>query len=215
MRRSAGESEPPQRILAEYAQGDLAILSYAAQGPVRALGALVGVGLVGPFLWAAFNPDWNASALKLAGAGLAVPFIAAWLGKGRVKEAARTARWTVLPALLMALVFVPKMLWMAHTEHCGMNELSIARERVEAYTKEHAHAPRDLAELPVMPELRIWTVDESGEEHLHARTRAVSLVNDGVPPDTGGWGYDAAAGRVFISCTGLEPKLRRNKLFTR
>lgn len=181
---------------------------------MKALGALCGFALAGPYVWAAFNPDWNASALKLAAAGLAAPFLLAWLAKGRVKEAARIARWTALVAFFLAGVAVPKMMWMAHVDHCGMYELRVARERVEAYKKEHGRAPRDLSELPVMPELRVWTAGENGEEHIHARTSAVILVS-GVPPDTGGWGYDAAAGRVFIACTGLEPKIRRDKLYTR
>ena len=115
--------------------------------------------------------------------------------------------------LIAAAVIMPKCLWMLRLKQCGMEELAVARERVENFKQAHGRPPTSLEELGPLPQLRIWTVDEQEREHTHPATTHVTLLNpDARPPDDGGWAYDLAQGRVSIACVGLEPKGRHTRL---
>lgn len=147
-------------------------------------------------------------------AGAALPFLLAALAReGIVRRAASGGRWLCLMLMLAGALFIPKMMWAFRLSHCGLAELSAARAQVESFRAARGRAPATLEELGPLPELRIWTVAEGDRDHLHPATRRVSLVRGGAPPpDDGGWGYDPGTGRVFLSCTGLEPKVRRHPL---
>ena len=178
------------------------------------------------YVWAAVHPETTAWASSVALAGALLPFVsAALLRRGaaarpddarlaRLSHAASWSRWVGLVMMLAALVFIPNMMWAVRMGHCGMNELWTARQRVEDFRKARGRAPSSLVELGPLPRLRIWTVSEREAEHFHPETTRVSIVRgDGPPPDDGSWGYDPDTGRVFLSCTGLEPKLRHTPLY--
>lgn len=166
------------------------------------------------YVWAAVSPATMVVALPVALAGAALPFlIAAFRREGRLGQAALGARWLCPVAMFASMVFIQNMMWAVRLGHCGLTELSAARAQVERFRAAHGRAPANLEELGPLPRLRIWTVTRSEAEHLHPATARASIVRGDVPPpDDGGWGYDPEKGRVFLSCTGVEPKLRRTPL---
>lgn len=166
------------------------------------------------YVWAAVSPATMAVALPVALAGAALPFlIAAFRREGRLARAALGARWLCPVVMVASMIFLQNMMWAVRLGHCGLTELSAARAQVERFRAAHGRAPANLDELGPLPRLRIWTVTKSEDEHLHPAASRVTIVRGGgPPPDDGGWGYDPDTGRVFLSCTGVEPKVRRTPL---
>lgn len=189
-------------------------------------GAALAFGPPALYVWAAVRPETTAWAPRAALAGAFLTFAAAAILRrraaarpdddrlARLSHAASWVRWAGLVLTLAALVFIPNMMWAVRMSHCGMNELWAARQQVEDFRKAQGRAPASLEELGPLPRLRIWTVAERDAEHFHPPTTRASIVRgDGPPPDDGSWGYDPDTGRVFLSCTGLEPKLRHTPLY--
>jgi hypothetical protein len=161
------------------------------------------------WLWAASRPDAPAAVMPAVLAGAALPFLLAALAReGILRRAASGARWLCLFLMLADALFIPKMMWAFRLHHGGLTELALARAQVERFRASHGgRAPATLEELGPLPALRLWTVTEGGKDHLHPATSRVTLFRgDGPPPDDGGWGYDPEKGRVFLSCSGLQPK---------
>lgn len=161
------------------------------------------------WLWAASRPDEPAAVMPVVLAGAALPFLlAALLREGRLRLAASGARWLCLFLMLAGALFIPKMMWAFRLHHSGLTELGLARAQVERFRAAHGgRAPATLEELGPLPTLRIWTVTKEDADHVHpATSRAAIIRGDAVPPDDGGWGYDPDKGRVFLSCTGAQPK---------
>lgn len=150
----------------------------------------------------------------------------------RVRRGVRASVWASLVVTLAAGVVVPKMMWAVRLKHAGFSERQLLRDRIEAYHRERGAFPATLDEVGPAPELQIWVVDEQERDHMHPATRRVTLhpglertgaLKEGpkgeAPSfpaalrDDGSWGYDPQTGRAFVSCSGLEPKLRRNPLF--
>lgn len=160
------------------------------------------------WLWAASRPGMPDRLMPVALAGAALPFLlAAFAREGTLRRAASGARWLCLLLMLANAIVIPKMMWAFRIHHGGLTELAAARAQVERFRAARGRAPANLEELGPLPPLRIWTAAEDGKEHVHAATsRAAIFRGGGVPPDDGGWGYDPDTGRVFLSCTGLQPK---------
>ncbi len=175
------------------------------------LGVAMALGPPALWLWAASRPGMSGLLPPVILAGLALPFLlAAFRPEGRLGRAARSARWVCLLLMSGNAILLPKLAWAFRMNHCGLRELSDARARVERFRAAHGRAPATLEELGPLPRLRIWTFSEREENHVHPATSRVSIVRRDAPPsDDGAWGYDPAKGRVFISCAGVEPKLRR------
>lgn len=167
------------------------------------------------WLWAASRPASPALHMPLILGGALLPFIlAARPGESRLRRAASGARWLCLLLMLADAYVIPKMTWAFRLSRCGMTELAAARARVESFRASRGRAPATLEELGPLPVLRIWAATAEDKDHLHPATSRVSLfTGDGPPPDDGGWGYDPVKGRVFLSCTGLEPKSRHHPLY--
>lgn len=176
-----------------------------------ALALILGPAML--YIWMAVHPDTTGFALPLAFIATILPF-AFRAGLARLSRAAASARWVGLIVMLTALVVVPKLMWAVRMNWCGITELSVAREQVERFRKTHGRAPLNLNELGPLPRLRIWTITEQEAEHIHpATSRVILFRGGGPPPDDGSWGYDPDTGRVFLSCTGKEPKLRKHSLY--
>ncbi len=178
------------------------------------------------YVWMAAYPDSTGFALPFAFIATILPFgVKAVLHHSseshpedkrlaQLNRTAASARWAGIVVMLTALIVVPKLMWAVHMNWCGMTELATGREQVERFRKTHGRAPLNLDELGSLPRLRIWTITEQEANHIHPATSRVSILRDGVPPpDDGSWGYDPDTGRIFLSCTGKEPKLRKHSLY--
>lgn len=169
-------------------------------------GALIAAGPVSLYMVFATRPETAGGAWRFALAALGACVAAAAFRR----RGARVGAVLVVAAALIA----PKCLWMLRVGRCGMNELAVARERVDRFKQAHGRPPSDLEELGPLPQLRIWTVDEGDLDHFHPATTRVTILRGGAaPPDDGGWGYDPDQGRVFLSCTGMAPKTRSRALY--
>jgi hypothetical protein len=167
------------------------------------------------WLWAASRPAGPALHLPFVLGGAALPFVlAAYPRESGLRRAASGARWLCLLLMVADALFIPKMMWAFRLSHCGLTELAAARAQVERFRAARGRAPANLDELGPLPPLRLWTVTRAGEDHLHpATSRATILRSDAPPPDDGGWGYDPEKGRVFLSCTGMQPKTGHRALY--
>lgn len=171
----------------------------------KILGVVIVWGPAGLFIAVMLRPETVAAAGGCLLGGLAACLVAAQFRRGAAIAGAAL--------LIAAALIMPKCLWMLRLKRCGMPELAVARERVESFQQAHGRPPASLEELGALPRLHIWTSDGQDRDHFHPATTRITIVGPGTAPaDDGGWAYDPIRGRVSISCTGLEPKLRRTPL---
>ena len=102
---------------------------------------------------------------------------------------------------LLGAVLLPRVreLQRYHAESAAHGRLGLLKLAVPDAKKRDGRWP---AALPEAPEL--WRAQLAALPHPPtAAVTASASARDG-----GGWGYDAASGRVFIDCTHLDSRLK-------
>lgn len=166
----------------------------------------------------------NALALLLPGLILMAPLVFFLLQTRAILAGSKpyTERelWSEAGTMLFIELFIGLLLAISYPyfkdlvpksiEGTSRGRLILLRQGLNRYMSQHP-APATLegllapGELAVMPELRFH------KDAPHARTRESVLLPDGVPTDSGRWGYTVGAGTatIIIDCTHTDMRGRQ------